>query len=334
MTGDIMTAAISRSGRCVLWFVSLSMGLALWAMGAENSYDAGLKLIREEGFKSIDQAIELFKQAVKANASDIPARMALADALIMKYELAEKKDAGWLKDAVANSEEVLRLKPAHPQAYFSIANALLDLGREEDGAKYLKKAVLALPEDEKINLGYFSWLLARARVDEAVRHAAASEKYFQSNPEVLRAYGELFLQSGNAGPALKYLQLAESKVADDEALALMIADAQRMDGKYADALVRYEKIMKSGKPSQDAIFGASYCYAEAGNLAKAVELTGKYLELKPGDLAAMNNLAVYYEKLGRTEDAAKQWKQIAGLPGITPEHKKRAERFLNTQKQK
>ncbi|MDD4871702.1 MAG: tetratricopeptide repeat protein [Kiritimatiellae bacterium] len=324
-----MTVAVNRFSSKFLFFL-MSLVLVTGVVLAADDYDAGLKLIREEGFKSIDPAIEKFRMAIKANASNIPARMALADALIMKYELSEKKDTEWLKNALENLNEVLRLRPGHPMAYFSMANALLDLGKEEEGAKYLRKAVLARPEDEKINIGYFGWLLSRSRLDDAVRFADESKKYFHKKPEIFRTYGELFLRSGNAGKALPYLQLAESEGVKGEDFVLVMADTLKMNGKYADALVCYEKIIKSDSGNQAALFGASYCCAETGNLNKAAELMEKSLASNPADPAIMNNLALYYEKLNRVDDARKLWEKIRTMSSASESHKQRAISHLNS----
>lgn len=300
---------------------------AVAADRAEGSYDAGLRIIRDEGFGSIDLAIDNFRDAVKAMPTDIQARLALADALVMKYELSEKKEADWLSEARLSVEEVLRLRPGHPSAYFSMANVLLDLGKEEDGARYLKKAVLASPEDEKINAGYFSWLLANSRVDDAIRFAAESGKANEAG--MARFYGELLLGAGRPVEALSYLQRVTAKGSKDTGLELSIADALRLSGKHADALAKYESVMNAGaEGAARAFFGASCCLAETGQLEKAVALLQKYLTVNSDDVSAMNNLAVILEKLGRNEEAAKVWKKLAAEESATPEQRKRAEKFM------
>lgn len=335
MTGDTMRAITTcRYSRLLQLLLLCTALMATDFAAAADSYDLGLKIIREQGFKSIDPAIDHFRNAVKSNPSGIQARMALADALIMKYELSEKKDVEWLKEARAGVEEVLKLKPGHSDAYFSMANVLLDLGREDEGAKYLKKAVLASPEDEKINAGYFSWLLSHARTDDAVRFAAESEKIFNDKPGMFRIYGEMLLGAGRPADALHYLTRIPAAGTKDCDLELLIADALRLSGKYADALARYEVVLKSGPGGQRALFGASCCHAETGNLEKAAELMQQHLAANSADAAAMNNLAILYEKLGRNDEAGKLWKKLIGEAGATPEHKKRADNFFARQEKK
>ena len=323
--------AYCKTGLCILAALVLASPYSIGGE-AEQAYSSGVKLLREKGFEGIDAALAIFEQAIQADAGFEPGHQALADALILKYELSEKKDKAWLEKADEHLDKVLKLSPGSAKAYFSKATLCFDMGSEKDGDRYLGKALLADPSDGRTSLARLYRFLDRRENDRALSFAESSASRFAGQPEVLKLYGDAFSAAGMADAAVTYYSVAAEKEPGKAAFAVALADELKKKGEFRAASEQYAKVLKAEPANVQALFGRGYCEASLGNFADAASLTEKYVEKAHDDAAALNNLAMYYEKLDTKGKALAAWEKLLQIPSATDAHRSRAQEHIRSLK--
>lgn len=307
----------------LVWF-------ALAALPAARGEDApelfarGVRLLREDGAAALDRAIPLFEQAVAADLTFAAGHQGLADALILRQELEGKAEDRDLRQAVAHLETVLRLRPADARAYFSLAAAHFDLREDRPGMHALRKAALCAPDDSEIALAWFDKLLESGRRGMAALQAESIAERFAGNAEVFTALGDGFLRDGQAAAAAVQYETAVALQPKNASFRYALGNACKAKGDDAKAAEAYAKALELDSKLNEARLGLGYCHGRMGDFDRAIAATAAYLEAVPDDPAALNNLAILYEKAGRSEEAANTWTRLKNAPTATPVHRRRA----------
>lgn len=298
------------------------------AESAEALYGEGLRVLHEQGVGGMERAVSLFRDAVKADASFVEARQALADALITRYEFSSEKNREWLDEALVGLDEVLRMRPADAKAYLSRATACLDLGDRERAGRELRKALLIAPGNAEIGVAWFSYLLDEGRTDEAAAFALKSLDTFATGADMLALFGDGFMAAGRADIAAEYFGRALRVEDRDARLNLRLGDALRESGDLKAAVAQYDRAIEINGSLEEARLAAGYCRGAMGEYEKAIELTKKYLAAVPDDISALNNLALFYERAGQADAAREAWSRLRDLPSAPASYRARAEEHL------
>jgi Flp pilus assembly protein TadD len=106
----------------------------------------------------LDEAIALYRQAVRVRGDVASIRNALGTALLA---------TGDADRAIAEFGEAVRLEPSSPDAHYNWGNALLALGRPADALPHFERAVAAAPGDGAILSDYATSLAMLGRFAEA-----------------------------------------------------------------------------------------------------------------------------------------------------------------------
>jgi len=311
----------------------LVLGMSLTAVRAgeaEDLYARGVKILHEKNVGGIDEALVLFERAAATNATFDTAYQGMADALILKFEFAEAKNPALLKKALGYLDKVLELRPGNAKAYFSKATACFDLGEERDGMANLRKSLVSDPANLEANVAYFGRLLVQKENDKAVEFAAASVEKVTNRVDLLKLYGHGFSQAGLQDAAIDTYRKAAKLAPRNAVLRYALGDAFRARGKYEQAIGAYEDALKIDGKLVQAHFRLGYCWAALQDFGKAAAATQKYLESEPDDIAALNNLAMYLEKLNRMDEAKAIWQKIQNLPSASDVHRTRAAAHLSS----
>lgn len=317
----------TKYGKTARWVAAMAFLACQISLGgeAEEIYANGVKLLRAKGFEGIDAALVLFEQAIREDAGFEPAQQAVADALVLKYELSEIKDKAWLEKADQHLDKVLELSPGRAKAYFSKATVYFDMGRDKEGDRYLGKALLADPSDGRTHLARLYRFLDRNQKDLALSFADSSAARFGAQPEILKLYGDAFSAGGISDAAVIYYSAALEKEPGNAGFGVALAHELKKQGEFGLASEQYAKVLKADPANVQALFGRGYCEASLGNYTDAVKFTEKYVDKSPDDAAALNNLAMYYEKLDAKKKALAAWEKLLQAPSATDAHRGRAE---------
>jgi len=181
-------------------------------------------------------------------------------------------------ESIEKMNRALAIDSTFALAYMRIAIANIFQGKQRNGITYLvkaKKLEKNLPLREKSLLDIYSDLWMKPDFNKGFTKMEAFVKNYPDDKEG-RVFNALLLNAFSNDTTKSMAQL-------DTALLL--------DPKYQLALRFYADF-----------------YADAGNLEKAIEFTKKYIEYHPDSPSGYENLAGYFQLLGRFDDAISQYR--------------------------
>ena len=94
----------------VIYCAFILLGCFAGAARADDPYEAGLAIIDGEGFAGLDRAVEQFKVAVELPGRARDARLGIARARILQYELSGQPQSAWLDEARAELDILIRAR--------------------------------------------------------------------------------------------------------------------------------------------------------------------------------------------------------------------------------
>src|SRR5438045_1994912 len=98
------------------------------------------------------------------------------------------------------------------------------------------------------------------------------------------------------------------------------------DEKLDESIEQYQKALEIDPDYQDALHGLGMALFNRGRVEEAIGAAKKLIEIDKVDILAHTSLSMFYQSLGRIEDAEKEgnvarilgWKQeLRGNPGST-----------------
>ncbi len=184
--------------------------------------DLTLLLLRAEaakGMGNIDEAREILDRTITAFPKEALPFLKRAETM--------QGDPSLLRDALADIDAAMRLRPNFWQALRLRANLLALAGRTDDAVDDLRKAAQAAPDIDELRVGVMRELLRRDLVTEAVEVANRAIARRPSDITRILSCGDLFAMAEQWRHATKYYALAWEQGADP-------AIAHR----YAGALLR------------------------------------------------------------------------------------------------
>lgn len=186
-----------------------------------------------------------------------------------------------LRQAIANHENF-------PQGYYELGFILMKLGRYDEAAEALKKAMRLSPyvlADSYYNLGIC--LFEKGEINESIK---CLEKYKEM--AALKTKVEAYRLLGRA-----YLQRR----------------------KLQKALSCFERVEYLEESAWETLLNMGVAYFGLDKLEEAREYFERAMALNPGALKVIYNLAVVYEKLGLPEKAQSMYKKASQIRPQTSE---------------
>jgi len=311
----------------VIFCALILLGCFAGAARADDPYEAGLAIIDGEGFAGLDRAVEQFKVAVELPGRARDARLGIARARILQYELSEQPRSTWLDEARAELDVLIRARAMDADAHFLMSQLLLDEQKPDEAMTFLRRAALAAPDREDIAGAYFYRLLDLGQVEQARLYA---QRRLQDAPGsamvVLMAQGLLDAGQPQAAEELASLGLSENPKNPD--LLVLSAQALKAAGEYEKAIARLNDLLRAAPDRSETFFELGLLYGTLNNYDQAIEWTRGFLDLDPGNVSALNNLAIYLEQRGDQAAAAAVWQQILEQPDVETAYRRRAEERL------
>ncbi len=245
---------------------------------AYEMYLRGRKFLMMHGETSLRLARQMFRGAIKLDPGFAQAHAGLADAdfLMLQWNLDPERAAVRRAEALAESEEALRLKPDLAEAHVSRGNVLSLLGRGEEAERDFQRALELNPALPDACYFHARHLLAAGR-----RHEAAEmfEEAARKDPE---DYNAVCLLMG------VYDGLGESELARSTARRCVKATERRLRQDPDD--VR-------------ALCLEAGAYVLLGEGERGLERAARALELYPDDFSTLYNVACAYARAGERERA-------------------------------
>ncbi len=245
---------------------------------AYEMYLRGRKFLMHHGETNLRLARQMFRGAIELDPRFVQAHAGLADADFMMLKWNYDLDQAHVRraEALAASEEALRLDPSLAEAHVSHANVLSLLGRAEDAERDFRRALELNPS---LSLGCYFFarhLFEAGRLREA---ADMFEEAARNDPE---DHASLVLAMG---------------------VWTGLGQEERATSAARRAVAAAERRLRRDPDDSRALYMAASAYAHLGERERWPELLARALELYPDELATLYNAACLYARMGEKEQA-------------------------------
>jgi TolB-like protein/Tfp pilus assembly protein PilF len=254
---------------------------------AYELYLRGRKFLMLHGEPALRVARQMFRGALELDPSFAQAHAGLADAdfIMLQWNIDHERAVERRAEALAESEEALRLQPDLAEAHLSRANVLSLLDRGEEAEEEYRCALELNPSLGDTSYFYARHLLAAGRRHEA---ALAFEEAARRSPDDYASLGLLMGVYEGLGDRAKALATARRCV------------------ETAERRLRHE-------PNDvRAMYLVAGAYALLGERERAVERLSGALELQPDEFTTLYNVACSFARLGERERALEALDRAVG----------------------
>jgi TolB-like protein len=244
---------------------------------AYDMYLRGRKFLMTHGETMFRLARQMFRGAIELDPRFAQAHAGLADADFMMIQWnfldlhhSEARHA----EALAESEEALRLDPDLAEAHVSRANVLTLVGREEDAERDFRRALELNPS---LGHGYYFY----------ARHLFGTGR--------LREAAEMFEEAARKDPddyaSLGLLQCVRAGLGERE---LAVSAARRV-------VAAVERLQRHEPDDGRALCMGATAYVLTGRRERGLECLARALELYPDELVVLYCAACTYAQMGEIE---------------------------------
>jgi len=273
-------------------------------------YTQAVQQLRNDGYPGIDKALARFEDIIRRDPAFTPAYVAAADALLVKYEFSKKKSGKWMRRAQNYLNTAIDRQPRAEQYYFKRALVRLNLKKAAGAESDLKRAIALRHDFLKAQVLYLQYLLSVRRKTDARRLAERWVGQYGRNPAPRKYFGDLFFQAGDYRQALGYYSQVVEQVKKAPNTYDAMGRAYCRLGKRKKAVQAFKKALAQDPKRYQTHFALGACLSENGDLKGAIDHFRRYLKQAPGDAAALNNLALLYERTAQNTQARLAWMQL------------------------
>jgi serine/threonine protein kinase/Flp pilus assembly protein TadD len=287
--------------------------LAAGETGTSGAYDLYLQArghLQRRGRGDIDQAIQMFQQAIALDSKYALAYAGLGEAYWRKYR--ETSDTQWVDPARENCQLALKLNN-------QIAPAYLTLGIIEEGAGHHQPALDALEKARQLepsNPNVFSELGA---VHEAMGNFAQAESSFQAATNLrpgdwtsVNSLGGFYYRRGRYRDAVPRFVKVTELAPDNSQGYTNLGATHAMAGQYEAAAASFKQSLAL-RPSAPAYTNLGTIYFFLGRCAEAVPMMKRASELAPNSEQMWGNLGDAYTCAGQRADANAAYQRAVQL---------------------
>jgi tetratricopeptide (TPR) repeat protein len=301
---------------------------------AEAHANLGVVLAQLGNF---DEAIASYEAALRANPTLTKVLLNLG---ILHYR------ASHFDKAIEALEKYLNAAPGNSQASLLLGLSLLEIGRDNDAIKHLEPTLLAAPEDAGalygLGLAYLRqnrpelpWaieklaalpagvpashllqgqtFLARFEFEKAIAELDEAQKL---NPELPRLYysqGLCYYKLGRNREAIDAFEKELSRRPQDFTTNYYLAMLQESEGNLDAARQRLDAALKLSPENVETNALLGKILVKQGRDADALAPMQKAVAGDPTDPVKRYTLARIYRKLGRQEDATREFAEVERL---------------------
>ncbi len=241
---------------------------------AYDMYLRGRRFLMQHGETMLRLARQMFRGAIELDARFAQAHAGLANADVMMLQWNYDVDRAEERrvEALAASEEALRLDPELAEAHVSRANVLALLARPEDAERDFRRALELNPALPDACYFYARHLFETGRLREA---AAMFEEAARKNPEDCASLCLLLTVYGGLGERDK-----------------LVPTARR-------AAAAVERRLRQDPDELRALSLAGGVYLQLGDRERALRCLDRCLELYPDQLQTLYNTACAYAQMDK-----------------------------------
>ena len=291
-------------------------------------YTSAVKLIASLAIRSkkpeaMSEALELARQAAKANPSDY--RLPLNAAAILR---TMKRPAEEVAELVNYTKT--EAGQASVPILITLAEISRSTGKMDDWRGWIGKASKAAPESPAVLIERLRGLAAQGKHDEISSQMSVYRKGEEVNPLVLQTAGAILMSSESPEHRAEAVKCYERDLAanSESIVAQMnLALGAHHTGDLDRAEAVYRKILKTQPRRSQALNGLAWLLAtDRGDCQEALPLINKAIEISPNNSHIYDTRGVIFTKLKRFADARKDFAKCLEL--IAPGSARRAKALL------
>jgi len=246
---------------------------------AYEMYLRGLQYFHASSPDTFSLAREMFRSAVTLDPSFAQAHAGIADAdgFTLQWLLAPKESAPAMRaEALAESEEALRLEPDLAEAQLARGNVLSLLGRADEADQSFRRATTLAPGLRDAWYYYGRFLFSVRRYPEAAR---AYEEAARLNPD---DYDALNMMS------MPYYKLDQPAKAHDS---------------MKRAITAADRVLRNNPDDVRALYLSGDALVTLGEARRGLERLNQAVTLKPDDFSVLYNAACGFARAGQSDRA-------------------------------
>ncbi|MBK1672852.1 hypothetical protein CKO35_05950 [Ectothiorhodospira shaposhnikovii] len=212
--------------------------------------------------------------------------------------------------------EALDRLPGEPVTTSNLAAIEWGLGNTDEAARLYGEGLKHNPGHTALSLRLSRLKAIRGEVAEGV---AVLEAAVAAHPEALEprlVLGGYHLREGMPQRAAEVLQPARDSGSTDTRLLELLASAQLESGAGGQAITTLRLLSAQPLADADAWHRLGYRFELAGGVDDARVAYGRALELSPGHVGALPNLALLELKSGRGDEALRVARVMQGQDGL------------------
>ena len=250
----------------------------------------------------------------------------LAAVFIASLSIVARVQASYWKNGVTLFEHTLNATERNAVAHYLLGAALDAQGKPQEAMTHYLDALSIDPTYWLAHNNMAVILLGQGKLEEAKEHFIEAIRYRPTSVEAHTNLGSILIQQGRPSEAATELMKA-TRINPNYAeayfnLGIALAQQGRMDeaaSKYAEAVrlySRYPEAVRANSGYADACTALGVILAQSGRTHEGVAYLLEAIRYKPDHAEAHYNLGVAYESLGRTEEAAREYKTAERLKKI------------------
>ncbi|MCE5345673.1 MAG: tetratricopeptide repeat protein [Bacteroidales bacterium] len=179
-----------------------------------------------------------------------------------------------LNSPFRKAEKVIMLDPA----FGSLEN-------RPEWRQFWKKEWYSLTEKSISEIEYY---IAAGKTEESKAVLSELKKSYQSNDDILYAEALINLSSGKYAEVVRIMSGLLTNEPENEKYLRILAEAQIGSSNPAGASETYTRLISSGVADARLYLLRAGCYKKTGETDKALADLSKYIEMYPGDRAALS----------------------------------------------
>ncbi len=248
-----------------------------------------------------DEAAALLDRVARRDPTSVWARFGLA---------VLQRTRGQLPQARNEFEKIIRERPDWATPHFQLAHTLLLQKQPEAALKAFGAAEQASGDASQSRLRAVRVLLATRHADLAIDHA----RPLLGVPTTAAAARSLMVQGhlikGNPEQAERVLADAVAGAPQDPTARMQLGRFWLQRGRAKDALLQFDRVVAARPDSVDALIAKAEAHAALGEAPAAVSTAERLLKVQNQSPASYLFLAAIHQRLRRTSDAEKAYRQV------------------------
>lgn len=207
-----------------------------------------------------------------------------------------QRNAGAFEQAVSNLGRFVSLYPKSPEGYYELARTYVAMAKYQDAESILRKGLHVAPRDSAMQLDLVALMVRGGRGADALAHARSVQK---SQPKSILGFileAQVHESQNRPQEAVSAYRKALS-MQPDSGIAAKLFVIRTRSGDAQGALSELETWVSKHPTFVQARMLAANTQLSNGQFKHAAEHYEAILKSSPGDVAAMSNLALAYERL-------------------------------------